>query len=83
MARALHPFQRRTAIYNAVCDLHARSLEGNRIDSAAAWLQIQRVFPDITKTEFLQAAQTVQPRFVDYLRLPLGAHWRQLLQDRC
>ena len=58
MARALHPSQRRAAIYNAVCDLHARNLEGYRIDSAAAWQYMQRMFPDITKAEFLQAAKT-------------------------
>jgi len=50
--------QRRRAIYDAVCNLHARSLEGKRIDSAAAWMVMQRLFPGISKIEFLQAAKT-------------------------
>jgi hypothetical protein len=46
-------FERRTAIYNAICDLH-----GVQADSSIAWTAMQQLFPDITRDEFLRAAKT-------------------------
>jgi len=58
MSICLPAFERCRAIYNAVVDLHARSIEGKRIDSRLAWQLMQERFPDITKIEFLRAAST-------------------------
>ena len=52
MAAQLTTFERRTAIYNAVCDL-----QGEQVDSATALASIRQSFPDVTDEEFMRAAE--------------------------
>jgi hypothetical protein len=54
----LTTFERRTVIYNVVCDIQGECALGAQIDTATARTKIRQLIPDLTNEEFGRALKT-------------------------